>query len=119
MHSWWDGEVLKTRNGGANVAHTSPKEGLVGWLDSFVVPKGAANVENAKKFMNFMSKVDNATAQYNYYGHSSPVEIDLSKAVFTPENAPELFPTVPVEMSKACSPKGQELVNKVWTQLLQ
>ena len=32
-----------------------PKEGLVGWLDSFVVPKGAANVETTKKFIDFMS----------------------------------------------------------------
>lgn len=119
-HFWWDGNVLKSRsNDGANIEFAMPKEGLVGWLDSMVVPKGAANVDSAKAFINFMSTKENATIQYNYYAHSSPVELDLSKAKYTPENAPELFPTVPVKFSKACSPKAQNLVTKVWEQLLQ
>ena len=119
-HFWWDGTSLKIRhNGGANLEFAMPKEGLVGWLDSMVVPQGAENIENAKKFMNFMSQKDIATVQQNYYAHSSPVAIDPEKAVFNPENAPELFPTVPVIFSKACSPKAQDLVTKVWEQLLQ
>ncbi len=103
----------------ANVEYAMPKEGLVGWLDSYVVPKGAANIDNAKKFINFMAEEENATAQYNYYGHSTPMKIDAAKALYNKENAPELFPTVPVKMGQACSPAAQELVTKVWTQLLQ
>ncbi len=118
-HFWWDGNTLRTRNDGANVEYAMPKEGLVGWLDSFVMPKDASNVDNAKAFINFMSNKENATIQYNYYAHSSPVEIDLTQAKYTPENSPELFPTVPVEFSKACSPAAQELVTRVWTELLQ
>lgn len=119
-HFWWDGEAMKTRSeGGANIEFSMPKEGLVGWLDSMVVPKGASNIDNAKLFINFVSMPENATAQYNYYGHSSPFALDLDKAKYTPENAPELFPTVPVYFSKACSPAAQDLVTKVWDQLLQ
>ena len=118
-HFWWDGNTLRTRNAGANIEYAMAKEGLVGWLDSFVVPKGAANVEGAKAFIDFMSTEENATIQYNYYAHSSPVKIDLAKAEFTPENAPELFPTVPVVFSQACSPEAQDLVTRVWTDLLQ
>ncbi len=119
-HFWWDGNALKTRlNDKANIEFAMPKEGLVGWLDSFVVPKGAANVELAKKFIDFMSTPENATVQYNFYGHSSPVTIVPEKAKYNAQNAPELFPTVKVEFSRACSPKAQELVTKVWTQLLQ
>jgi len=116
---WWDGNPLRLRNSGANVEYAAPKEGLVGWLDSFVVPAGAANVDNAKAFIDFMSTVENATEQYNYYAHSAPVAIDESKALYTPENAPELFPTVPVVFAQACSPAAQDLVTKVWTDLLQ
>ncbi|MEO5758283.1 MAG: extracellular solute-binding protein [Mesorhizobium sp.] len=120
MHFWWDGNTMRLRrNDKANVEYAMPKEGLVGWLDSYVVPKGAANIDNAKKFIDFMAQLDNATAQYNYYGHSSPVKIDTAKALYNKENAPELFPTVPVKMGQACSPAAQELVTKVWTQLLQ
>jgi spermidine/putrescine transport system substrate-binding protein len=119
-HFWWDGNSMKTRaNDGAPIEFAMPKEGLVGWIDSFVVPKGAANVENAKAFIEFMSTLENATVQYNFYGHSAPLAIDSAKAVYTPENAPELFPTVPVVFSQTCSPAAQDLVTKVWTQLLQ
>ncbi len=119
-HFWWDGNSMKTRlNDKAPIEFAMPKEGLVGWLDSMVVPKGAANIDNAKKFIDFMTNVDNATVQYNYYGHSAPMAIDPAKALYTAENAPELFPTVPVVFSQACSPAAQDLVTKVWTQLLQ
>ncbi len=119
-HFWWDGNSMKTRmNDGAKIEFAMPKEGLVGWLDSFAVPKGAPNVDNAKAFIDFMSQIENATVQYNYYGHSAPVAIDTATAKYTPENAPELFPTVPVEFSRTCSPAAQDLVTKVWTQLLQ
>jgi spermidine/putrescine transport system substrate-binding protein len=118
-HFWWDGNTLRTRLAGANIEYAMPKEGLVGWLDSFVVPKGAANVETAKTFIDFMSTEENATIQYNYYAHSSPVKINASEAEFTPKNAPELFPTVPVVFSQACGPEAQDLVTKVWTDLLQ
>lgn len=119
-HFWWDGNAMKLRkNDGKNIEYAMPKEGLVGWLDSFAVPKGAANVENAKKFIDFMSTPENATVQYNFYGHSAPVQLDLTKATLTKENAPEIFPSVKVEFSKACSPAAQDLVTKVWTQLLQ
>jgi spermidine/putrescine transport system substrate-binding protein len=119
-HFWWDGNTMRVRrNDKANVEYAMPKEGLVGWLDSYAVPKNPANLENAKKFIDFMTKLENATAQYNYYGHSSPVKIDEKEAIYTKENAPELFPTVPVKMGEACSPAAQELVTKVWTQLLQ
>jgi len=120
VHFWWDGNTMRLRrNDKANVEYAMPKEGLVGWMDSYVVPKGAANIDNAKKFIDFMTQLDNATEQYNYYGHSSPVKIDESKALYNKENAPELFPSVPVKMGEACSPAAQELVTKVWTQLLQ
>ena len=118
-HFWWDGNAMKTRMDGANIEFAMPKEGLVGWIDSFVVPAGADNVDGAKAFIEFMSTPENATIQYNYYGHSAPVAINVEDAVFTPENGPELFPNVPVEFSKACSPAAQDLVTKVWTDLLQ
>lgn len=118
-HFWWDGNALRLRNSGANIEFAMPKEGLVGWLDSFVVPAGAANVDSAKAFIEFMSTVENATQQYNYYAHSAPVKIDETKALYTPQNAPELFPEVPVIFAQACSPAAQDLVTKVWTDLLQ
>lgn len=119
MHFWWDGETMKAREAGAHVEYAMPKEGLVGWLDSLVVPKGARNLKNAKAFINFMSETENATTQANFYGHASPLKLDPKTAKYNAKNAPELYPTVPVVFSRACSPKAQDLVTKVWTTLLQ
>lgn len=119
-HFWWDGQVVQSNaNSGVNFEYAMPAEGLVGWIDSLVVPAGADGVEEAKQFINFVSEIENATQQFNYYGHSSPVEINLDDAVWTKENAPALFPDVPVVFSQACSPAAQDLVTRVWTQLLQ
>jgi spermidine/putrescine transport system substrate-binding protein len=119
-HFWWDGNAMKLRrNDAKNIEFAMPKEGLVGWLDSFVVPKGAENIDNAKAFINYISTVENATTQYNFYGHTPPVQIDAATSELTAETAPEIFPTVPVVFSQACSPAAQDLVTKVWTQLLQ
>lgn len=118
-HFWWDGEELKARANGSPFQLAMTKEGLVGWLDSMVIPKGAPHQENAVKFIEFMSTPENATEQMNYYAHSSPMKTLADKVVYTKEKAPELYPDVPVQFSRTCSPAAQDLVTKVWTQLLQ
>ncbi|HRM74209.1 MAG TPA: extracellular solute-binding protein [Paracoccus sp. (in: a-proteobacteria)] len=118
-HFWWDGEELKARNGGAPFQLAMTKEGLVGWIDSMVIPKGAPNRDNAIKFIEFMSQPENATEQMNFYAHSSPMKLIPENVVYTKEKAPELYPEVPVEFSRTCSPAAQDLVTRVWTQLLQ
>ena len=118
-HFWWDGEELKARSNGSPFKLAMTKEGLVGWLDSLVIPKGAPNRENAVKFIEFMSTPENATEQMNFYAHSSPMKLVAEKVVYTKEKAPELYPDVPVQFSRTCSPAAQDLVTRVWTQLLQ
>lgn len=118
-HFWWDGEVVRAKGDGAPVEYAMTKEGLVGWIDSLVIPKGAPNRDNAIKFIEFISTPENATAQMNYYAHSSPLEVVEADKKYTKENAPALYPEVPVEMSRSCSPAAQDLVTRVWTQLLQ
>ena len=118
-HFWWDGEELKARTNGSPFQLAMTKEGLVGWLDSLVIPKGAPNQENAVKFIEFMSTPENATEQMNFYAHSSPMKTVPEKVKYTKEKAPELYPEVPVQFSRTCSPAAQDLVTRVWTQLLQ
>ncbi|UXU76665.1 MULTISPECIES: extracellular solute-binding protein [unclassified Paracoccus (in: a-proteobacteria)] len=118
-HFWWDGEELRARDGGAPVKMAMTSEGLVGWIDSLAIPKGAANRENAIKFIEFISQPENATEQMNFYAHSSPMMLVADKVVYTREKAPELYPEVPVQFSRTCSPAAQDLVTRVWTQLMQ
>ena len=55
----------------------------------------------------------------NFYAHSSPMKLVADKVVYTREKAPELYPEVPVQFSRTCSPAAQDLVTRVWTQLMQ
>lgn len=118
-HFWWDGEVVRAIADGAPLEYAMPKEGLVGWIDSLVIPKDAPNRENAIKFIEFISTPENATIEMNHYAHSSPMKVVDAEKKYTEEVAPALYPTVPVEMSRTCSPEAQDLVTRVWTQLLQ
>ncbi len=118
-HFWWDGETVRAIVDGAPLTYAMPKEGLVGWIDSLVIPTGAPNRDNAIKFIEFMAKPENATIEMNHYAHASPLTVIEADKKYTEAVAPALYPTVPVEMSRTCSPAAQDLVTKVWTQLLQ
>ena len=118
-HFWWDGETVRAIVDGAPLTYAMPKEGLVGWIDSLVIPTGAPNRDNAIKFIEFMAKPENATIEMNHYAHASPLTVIDADKKFTEDAAPALYPSVPVEMSRTCSPAAQDLVTKVWTQLLQ
>lgn len=122
MAGHWNGDSMRGRlENLPSQRYAYPKEGIVGWFDSLVVPKGASNVENAKIFINFMMDPENAAIGSNFARYSNgivgsePFMDDIVK------DAPEVNvpPDVPVVFGEACSPKAQKLVDKVWTRLLQ
>ena len=47
----WNGDVLRGRIDGIPMQYCYPKEGLVGWFDSLVIPKGAKNYEKTPKLL--------------------------------------------------------------------
>jgi len=117
----WSGFSRLGRLTGAPIVYAYPKEGVIGWYDSLVVPTSAKNVENARKFMNFMmDPVNMAMLTVNQgYGDS----IIGSSQYYTDElkSAPEVNPPadLPVVFATTCSPKAQSLIDKVWTKVMQ
>ncbi len=117
----WSGFSRLGRLTGAPIVYAYPKEGVIGWYDSLVVPTSAKNVDNARKFMNFMmDPVNMAMLTVNQgYGDS----IMGTSAYYTEElkSAPEVNPPadVPVVFATTCSPKAQSLIDKVWTKVMQ
>ena len=59
VHSWGDGDTLRTRLTGASIAYTM-------------------------KFTDFMPANENATEQTNCNAHSSSVKLDAAKVEYTP-----------------------------------
>ena len=122
MASHWNGmSLLGRQEGNPNIVYAYPKEGIVGWFDSLVVPVGAQNVEAAKKFMNFVMDPENIAMESNFAAYANGI---LGSAQYMDESlksAPELNAPadVPVKFGQACSPKAQKLIDQVWTKLLQ
>lgn len=121
MANAWNGDTMKGRlEANENIVYAFPKEGVIGWFDSAVVPVGASNVDAAMKFMNFIMAPENIAISSNFARYANAI---VGSTEFFDENmqsAPELAtPTVPVKFALACSPKAQKLIERVWTQLLK
>lgn len=68
----WNGEAYMASQEMDNLHYVYPEEGAVFWVDSFVIPKGAANVDNAHKFIDFMLRAESAKAAIEELGYAAP-----------------------------------------------
>jgi spermidine/putrescine transport system substrate-binding protein len=80
--------------------YTSPKEGALAWMDTMAIPSGAANVEHAYEFMNFLMEPTTGGMFANNTGYNSAAVgadahlTEASKEAFAmayPEGAIENF----------------------------
>ena len=121
MTNHWNGYARLGRLAGAPVVYAYPKEGVVGWFDSLVVPTSAKNVENARKFMNFIMDPVNMAALSENQGYGDAIKGTAQYYSEELKSAPEVNPPadVPVRFATTCSPKAQSLIDKVWTKVMQ
>lgn len=57
--------IAEQYNTGQTIAYSIPKEGSLIWFDTYVIPKGAPNPENAHTFINYMLRPQPAAAVTN------------------------------------------------------
>ncbi len=68
----YSGEAIFTKRENPDLDYVVPKEGSNIWLDCWVMPKTAAHVENAEKFLDFLSRPDIAYRNFDYITYSTP-----------------------------------------------
>ena len=68
----WNGDFLVAKEEKPELAFCFPQEGAVLWSDAFVIPAGAANVDNAYTFINYMLRPEVAVRCMEEYKYSSP-----------------------------------------------
>lgn len=68
----YSGEAIYTARENEDLEYVIPKEGTNVWIDSWVIPKGAQNVENAEMFLNFLCRGDIAYKNFDYITYSTP-----------------------------------------------
>ncbi|MGI9426873.1 MAG: extracellular solute-binding protein [Hyphomicrobiaceae bacterium] len=118
MTGIWSGDALRARlEDNPHVRYALPKEGVVGWFDSLVVPTGAKNVETARAFMNFAMDPGNMAIQSNFSKYANAIPASSPFLGQELKDARELHvpADLPVRFSEACSQKAQRLVEDVWS----
>lgn len=118
---FWSGAAMRIRAENSGFAYGYPKEGFPLWQDNVAILADAANVENAKLFLNFIMAPENAGMISNYTGY--PNAILGSGAFMTADlqSAPEM--TIPEDakavahFQQTCPPEVQKLYARIWTDL--
>jgi spermidine/putrescine transport system substrate-binding protein len=117
----WNGSTMRARVANPDVKYGYPKEGYPIWMDSVALLADAKNVDEAYKFLNFIADPENAAMISAFARYANGI---AGSDAFMPEDmktAPEVV--IPEEFKAAgqfiptCSPKSQEYMTAIWTEL--
>jgi len=118
-HSW-NGASMRARLKVPTIKYAYPREGITGWMDNVAVFKDAPNLENAKKFLNFLMVPENAALVSDFARYANgvvgsekfmdPVMKDAPEIVM-PANAPK------PDFVQPCNKDVIATYNKIWTDL--
>src|SRR5690554_8192018 len=98
-----------------------PEEGIIVWLDSFVIPRNAANAEAAHKFISFVLQPEIAALISEDIGYATP---NLAARDILPDevaNDRTSYPT-PEDMENGefqedVGDEAMQVYNRYWEQL--
>ncbi len=68
----WNGDFLVAKEENAALVYVFPEEGPLLWVDNFVIPSAAKNVDNAYTFINYLLRPDIAARCVQAYKYSTP-----------------------------------------------
>lgn len=118
----YSGEAIFTQRENPDLEYVIPKEGTNVWIDSWVIPKGSKNKENAEKFIDFMCREDIALKNFEYITYSTPNE--AAQALIEDEeikNSPIAFPVLSdyenLETFEYLGTDADELYNQLWKEV--
>lgn len=68
----WNGEAVMAQDTMPSLQYVYPEEGIIAWLDSFVIPKNARNPEAAYKFISFVLRPEISALISEDIGYATP-----------------------------------------------
>jgi spermidine/putrescine transport system substrate-binding protein len=93
--SSWDAIAWTLSKDDARFKYVVPKEGAVGWFDTFAISAGAENADEAYEWINFVMDPNNAAVIVNNTGYQTASE--GSAALASPEIAKLVAESLPPE----------------------
>ena len=116
----WNGEAWMAQEENPSIKYVYPAVGANFWIDSFAIPRGAKNIGNAHKFIDFMLRPDIAVLCGEEFGFASPVTAALPLLSEEVRQSEVIFP--PIEVIRAGefqTDVGEALViyQKYWEKL--
>ena len=118
----WNGSTMRARvatNG--DVQYGYPKEGYPLWMDSVALLSDAKNVEEAYTFMNYIMEPEHAAMLSAFARYANGIS---GSTEFMPDDMKDAPEVVIPDVFKAaghflpaCSPKAQEYMTAIWTEL--
>ncbi len=117
----WNGSTMRARLANPTVQYGYPKEGYPIFMDSVALLADAQNVEEAYKFIDFIMVPENAAMISSFARYANGI---AGSDAFMPEDMKTAPEVVTPEAFKAsgkflptCSPKAQEYMTAIWTEL--
>lgn len=117
----WNGSTMRARLNNPDIVYGYPKEGYPIFMDSAALLADAQNVDNAYLFLDFVMEPENAAMISAFARYANGI---AGSEPFMPEDmktAPEVV--IPEEFKAngtflpTCSPKAQEYMTAIWTEL--
>lgn len=88
----WNGDVFAALEDMPGLKYIYPKEGASLWVDSFVIPARATNVDNAHAFINYMMRPEVAALCTEELGYATPNMAGRELLDEALRNNPTIFP---------------------------
>ena len=113
----WNGAALRAMQENTNLEYVYPEEGMALWQDSFAIPSGAENVDQALTFLNWMMEPENAAEAANFQKYNSGItgvadllgdDMKNSSAIVIPEGYTGAQPVEP------CTNEELSNYSKIW-----
>lgn len=92
----WNGDVFAAQKEKPSLKYIYPEEGVNFWMDNFVIPAQAQNVDNAHTFIDYMLRPDVAARcviEYGYATANTAAKMQLDESI---RNNHTIFPPTEV-----------------------